>query len=79
MYHLVSFLRGDMLALWSFRKRITCFYSFQKALVTVLAFYSEIYTDSESVKEPLCISQSASLYVTHRTLVQMRIDLASCY
>lgn len=47
--------------------------------MTVLAFYSEIYIDSESVEEPLRISQSANLYVNHRTSVQMRIDPASCY
>jgi len=73
------------------QKRRTCFYCFLRASVTVgpflwflqhywvLAFYSESYTGSESVEESLRISQSANLYVNHRTSVQMRIGPASCY
>ena len=45
----------------------------------MIAFYSEMFTDSESVEEPLRISQSSNLYVDHRTVVPMRIDPASCY
>ena len=62
-----------------FKKRRTCFYCFQKAWVTVIAFYSGMFTDSDSVEEPLRISQSSNLNVNHRTSMPMRTEPASWY
>ena len=55
------------------------FLQLSKSVSDSVSTHSEIYTDSESVEEPLRISQSANLYVTHRTSVQTRIDPASCF